>query len=88
MIYNPALWEFPFAYGLVVIVVMAADAAAAFPPRRLALRVTAPESLQIGETSAVTATIARSNVRRTTRFSLLCERRPEAEPSEVARCDP
>ena len=48
---------------------------------------TAPESLQIGETGAITATIARSNVRRATRFSLLCERRPEAELGEVARCE-
>ena len=87
VIYNPALWEFPLAYGLVVLVAVAGDAAAAFPPRRLVLRVTAPESLQIGETGAITATISRSNVRRTTRFSLLCERRPEAEPGEVARCE-
>ena len=70
MIYNPALWEFPLAYGLVVLVVMAGDLAAAFPPRRLVLRVTAPESLQIGETGAITATIAQSSVRRPTQFSL------------------
>ena len=86
VIYNPTLWEFSLAYGLVMLVVLAGDAAAAFPPRRLVLRVTSPESLQIGETGAITATISHGNVRRTTQFSLLCERRPEAEPSEVARC--
>ncbi|MBV8747943.1 MAG: DUF58 domain-containing protein [Xanthobacteraceae bacterium] len=87
VIYNSALWEFPLAYGLVVLVVMAGDVAAAFPPRRLALRVAAPDSLQIGETSAVIATIARSNVRRPTQFSVLCERRPEVEQGEVVRCN-
>src|ERR1700745_441333 len=69
-----------------MLVVMADDAAAALPPRRLVLRVTSPESLQIGETGAITATISHGNVRRTAQFSLLCERRPEAEPSEIAHC--
>jgi uncharacterized protein (DUF58 family) len=86
VIYNPTLWEFPLAYGLVMLVVMAGDAATAFPPRRLVLRVTSPESLQIGETGAISATIAHGNVRRNAQFSLLCERRPEAEPSEIAHC--
>ena len=85
VIYNPGLWQWTVGYGVLVLMVIAADWAAAFPRRRLRLTTHAPDSVQIGESGAVVVTIVNSGWRQATEFELLCERQPEADPQDKVR---
>src|SRR5262245_65486201 len=85
VIYNPGLWQWTIGYGVLVLMVIAADWAAAFPRRRLRLTIQAPDSVQIGESGAVVVTIVNTGWRQATEFELLCERQPEADPQDKVR---
>jgi uncharacterized protein (DUF58 family) len=80
MIFDPELWPWSLAYGALVLGLIAADAAMAFPPRALRIAATVPVSLQIGETGALVVSIAATPHRGTTAFDLLAEHRGEADP--------
>jgi len=80
VLYSPALWQWSLGYGVIVLLAIAADWAQAFPRRHLQLTIRTPDSLQIGETGAVEVTIANPGQWPATRFELLCEQRPEADP--------
>jgi uncharacterized protein (DUF58 family) len=81
VVYNPGLWQWSLGYGLLAFIAIAIDFALA----RCQVQVSAqtPASVQIGETSAVTVTMAAPGSRRETLFDLLCERRPEADGDEI-----
>jgi uncharacterized protein (DUF58 family) len=82
-IYDPALWLWSFAYGALVLVVIAVDAARAFPRRRLQTHVDVPASLQIGENGFVTVTIAAAAQRQRISFELVREQMPDPDPGEL-----
>ena len=84
VIYDPAAWPWAFDYGALVLVAVATDAALAFRPRLLGVATGMPDSLQVGERGAVTVTIAPTPHRRTTRFELVREQHPDADPGETA----
>jgi uncharacterized protein (DUF58 family) len=84
VIYSAGLWQWSLGYLLFALIAVAVDFALAMPRRRLRLTADAPASVQVGESTAVTVTIANSGGRRTTAFELLCERQPQADPDEVA----
>ena len=67
------------AYGGVVLLAIAADAALAFPPQLLRITTVAPESLQIGETGALAVTIAATPYGRPVEFEVLAEQRGHAD---------
>jgi uncharacterized protein (DUF58 family) len=83
VIYDQALWPLCLNYGALVLVAVASDALLAFPRRLLAVDITAPEKLYIGEGGTVTAAIRATRHRRKTRFELLLEQRGELDPPEI-----
>jgi uncharacterized protein (DUF58 family) len=87
VVFNPGFWAWSLDYGLLVLLAMATDWLLAFPNRRLRLEARAPASVQIGERSAVTVTIANIGHARTVHFELLCERSPEAEAQDTVRAE-
>ena len=84
-IYDPALWLWSFAYGALVLSVVAVDFARAFPLRRLQVTADVPASLQIGEHGLLTVTIAPAAHRRRTVFDLVREQAPDPDPEEIVR---
>ncbi|HLH89832.1 MAG TPA: DUF58 domain-containing protein [Xanthobacteraceae bacterium] len=84
-IYDPALWLWSFAYGALVLAVIAADFARAFPPRRLQATVDTPHSLQVGDHGLLTVTIAPAARQRRLSFELVREQSPDADPGEIVR---
>jgi uncharacterized protein (DUF58 family) len=87
VIYDPALWLWSFDYGALVLIAVATDAVLAFPRRLLQVTTVMPDGLQVGERGAVTVTIAQTPHRRPTRFELVREQRPDADPAEVVVVD-
>src|SRR5262249_27876090 len=80
LIFAPGQWPWSLAYGVVVLVLIAADAAWALPPAALRVTAVAPETLQIGETGTLGVTIASAPYGRPTAFEVLAEQRGEADP--------
>lgn len=87
VITNPALWPFSFDYGVLVLLVIATDALLALPARRLAVNVSTPSRLYIGERGYVTAVIAVARHHRPVRFQFLCDQRGDLEPTEIVTCE-
>jgi len=87
VIYDPDLWLWSFDLGALVLVALAIDAALAFPRRMLKVTATGPDSLQVGDRGLVTVTIAKAAHRRPTRFELVREQRPDADPAEMVSVD-
>jgi uncharacterized protein (DUF58 family) len=83
VIYDPRLWPLSFNYGIFVLIVTATDAALAFPPRLLNVKVATPERLYIGERSASTITIPANGFRRAARFEAIAEQRGDLDPAEL-----
>jgi uncharacterized protein (DUF58 family) len=81
--YDVRLWAWPFIYAPLALAAIAVDAAFAFPHRALRVTTEGPDSLQIGEAGAITATIASTPYPRPTAFELLCEWRGEADAPAV-----
>ena len=79
---DQAWWPVAVGAGAVVLAAMAFDAAAAFPVRRLAIAVTAPAQILIGETGFVTASVA-PGYPRPLRLALLAEQRGPLDPAEI-----
>jgi uncharacterized protein (DUF58 family) len=87
VIYDPAAWLWSFDYGALALVAIATDLVLALPRRQMEAAVAVPDSLQIGERAAVTVTIATGRHRRPTRFELVREQSPDADPGEVLRLE-
>jgi uncharacterized protein (DUF58 family) len=83
VIYDPGLWLLSFNYGLLVLLAAGSDVLLAFPPRLLDIKIATPDKVYIGERGAITATIAATRWRRSTRFELIAEQRGEVEPAEI-----
>src|SRR5262249_11539414 len=73
VIFRPELWAWSLYYGALVLLAIAVDAVLAFPVRALRVTTEGPDSLQIGESGALTVTIAPTPYPRPTAFELLCE---------------
>jgi uncharacterized protein (DUF58 family) len=87
VIYDPDLWLWSFDYGALILIAVATDAILAFPRRSLQVTTTGPDSLQVGERGIVTVMIAKAGHRRPTRFELVREQRPDADPEEIVSVD-
>jgi uncharacterized protein (DUF58 family) len=87
VIYDRELWVWAFDYGALVLIAIGTDAALAFRPGRLALTTDVPDSLQVGEDGTITVTLAPAAQWRATRFELVREQHPEADPAEVVAVD-
>ncbi len=87
VIYDPSLWVLSFNYGVLVLLAAGTDALLAFPPRLLSVKVTVPDKLYVGEHGAITAAIAATRWRRSTRFELIAEQRGEVEPPEIVAAE-
>jgi uncharacterized protein (DUF58 family) len=83
VIYDPALWPLSFNYGVLVLIVIASDAALAFPPRLLRAKAVPPDRLYIGERGATVVTIPASGFRRAARFEAIAEQRGDIEPAQI-----
>ena len=83
----PAAWVFTFYYGVLVLLVIAADALLACPPRRLTAVVETPDRLFIGEAGTITATLTTAGYRRGTRVELLAEQSGELDPATIVTAD-
>ncbi|HTB42510.1 MAG TPA: DUF58 domain-containing protein [Acetobacteraceae bacterium] len=83
----PAAWVFTFDYGVLVLLVIAADALLACPPRRLTAVVETPDRLFIGEAGTITATLTTAGYRRGTRVELLAEQSGELDPATIVTAD-
>jgi uncharacterized protein (DUF58 family) len=81
-VYDPSLWLWSFDYAAAVLIAIVVDLALAFPRRRLQVTSAVPASLGVGESGAVTVTIAPARHPRTTRFELVREQRPQSDPDE------
>ena len=86
--YDPGLWLLSFNYGPLVLLVTGSDVLLAFPPRLLDIKIATPDKVYIGERGAITATIASTRWRRSTRFELIAEQRGEVEPAEIVAGEP
>jgi uncharacterized protein (DUF58 family) len=87
VIYNPDAWLWSFDYGALVLIAIGTDFVLALPGRRLETTTQAPASLQIGENDAIIVTLATGAHRRPTRFELVREQQPGADPAEVVRVE-
>ena len=87
VIYDATLWPLSFNYGALVLFAVAVDLLLAFPARRLALEVTIPEKLYIGDRGAVLATMPAMPRGRAARLELLSEQRGELDPPELVAVD-
>ncbi len=87
VIYEPQWWVFTFNYGALVLVVLATDAALAFPRRLLDLEIRTPQQLYIGESGAVAAIVNPTRHRRRTRFEFLLELRGELDRPEIVAAE-
>jgi len=83
VIFRPQLWAWSLYYGALVLLAIAVDAVLAFPVRALRVTTEGPDSLQIGESGALTVTIAPTPYPRPTAFELLCELTGYAEPPAI-----
>lgn len=84
VIHDPALWAFSFDYAALALAAMLIDALLALPRRSLALKVTVPGHLYVGEAGALAATLtAPRHYRRAVRVELLAEQRGELDPPEI-----
>ena len=82
----PAAWMLVYAYAVLVVLAMATDLLLAWPARRLAVTVTAPDHLFIGEPGAITATIAAA--RWPLRFEFLAEQTGDLDPAAIVAVEP
>lgn len=87
VIYDPAAWLWSFDYGALALIAIGTDLALALPRRRMEAAVTVPDSLQVGERAWATVTIATGAHRRATRFELVREQNPDADPGEIVRLE-
>jgi uncharacterized protein (DUF58 family) len=86
VIYNPALWPLSFNYGALLLLVTGTDFLLALQPRGLAVRITAPERLSIGEPGEITVALAAARYRRSARLELIAEQRGEVDPPKLVEC--
>src|SRR5579864_5894579 len=87
VIYSPALWLLTFNYGILVLLAAASDLLLALRPAGLAVRITTPERLSIGERGDITAILAGAGYRGRVRFELIGEQRGEVDPPELVACE-
>jgi len=87
VIYDRDLWPFSFDYGLLILLMIALDAALAFPPRLLAIKIEPPDKLYVGERGAVRVTIAAARHPRRTGFELLLEQHGDLDPAQIVAAD-
>jgi uncharacterized protein (DUF58 family) len=83
VIYDSSLWMLSLDFAALVLVTVGMDAALAFPPRQLNVKIATPDHLYIGERGSITATIAAARYRRVARFELLAELNGDAEPAQI-----
>src|SRR5579862_804424 len=87
VIYSPALWPLSFNYGILVMLAAASDLLLALRPPGLAVRITTPDRLSIGEPGEITAFLAGAGYRRRVQFELISEQRGEVDPPELVACE-
>jgi uncharacterized protein (DUF58 family) len=81
LIFKPGLWPFAFDASALVLIVVATDAALAYPRRRLGVELTVPEAGFVGEPLAATLVVAVAAHRRPARFELALDVSGDAQPS-------
>ena len=81
LIFRPGLWPFAFDASALVLIVVATDAALAYPRRRLHLELTAPEAGFVGEPLAATVALATGTRRPPAHFELALDVSGDAQPS-------
>lgn len=85
VIHDPAAWLWSFDYGALALIAIGTDLALALPRGRMQAAVSVPNSLQVGERAWATVTIATGAHPRATRFELVREQNPDADPGEIVR---
>ncbi len=83
VIYDPGLWVLSFNYGVLALIVTASDLLLACQPRRLRIKVNAPDRLYIGERGSTTLSITAGGFRRAIRFEAIAEQRGDLEAAEI-----
>jgi uncharacterized protein (DUF58 family) len=81
----PAAWVFTLDYGGLVLLAMTADALVAWPARKIAVTVSVPDHLFIGEAGAVHATLA--GAPRRLRLELLAEQSGNLDPPAITAAE-
>jgi uncharacterized protein (DUF58 family) len=79
----PASWPIAMAYALLVLAILAGDAIAALPARRLAVNVSVPDRLYIGDQGEIDGAV-RIAGSRPVRFEILPEQTGYLDPPESA----
>ena len=81
LIFQPGLWPFAFDASALVLIVVATDAALAYPRRRLDVEVTAPDAGFVGEPLAAKVALVMAKRRPPRRFELALDVGGDAQPS-------
>jgi uncharacterized protein (DUF58 family) len=83
IIADPSLWRLSSGYAALVLLAIATDALQAAGVRGLRVEIDAPQSMQIGDTATITATILAAAPARPVRFELLSEQQGDVEPPDI-----
>jgi len=86
LILDPALWPLSFDYGILVLLATGCDALLAFPRRRLAVDVSPPRVLHVGEPRDMAVTIAPTGGR-PARLEVLAEQSGSLDRPEIRRAE-
>ncbi len=81
MIFKPGLWPFAFDASALVLIVVATDAALAYPRRQLSVELIAPEAGFVGEPFAATIVLATGTRRTPARFEVAFDVSGDAQPA-------
>lgn len=81
----PALWSLPVLYAAAVVAAMIADGLSALWPRSLAVRVTLPDRLYIGDSGSFGGVLNSGRHRRAVGFEILPEQTGYLDPPLLAR---
>jgi len=80
LIFEPRLWPFALDASALVLIVVATDAALAYPRSRLSVELTAPQAGFVGEPLAATIVLETGPRRRPARFELALDVSGDAQP--------
>jgi uncharacterized protein (DUF58 family) len=83
VIVAPQLWIMSFDYAALVLAAIAGDALMAVALRGLRVDVEVPQTMQIGETGAIVATISARSQPRAMRIELICEQRGDVDAPAI-----